>query len=293
MSEKVLEKIRHRRIVALLLILALPLAFYVIYFVIPFIVAIGTSIGLVLPREAQLQRGEIITLRYYMDSINPIFLKVLGKSLYIAVVTTVLCLALGYPLAYYVAFKGGKYKNVLILLVIVPFWVTFLLRAYAMLSLLSPEGVLNSLLLNIGIISKPLFLIYNEQAVLLGMVYGYLPFTILPLYASLEKISKVYVEAAKVLGANPLRAFLHVTLPLSKPGLVAGTLLTFIPAAGEFIIPEFLGGPNEFFVGNMIYSAFIEAQNWNWGAAIATIYIAIVIAGIMLYLKYVGEELSI
>ena len=293
MSEKVLEKIRHRRIVALLLILVLPLAFYVIYFVIPFIVAIGTSIGLVLPREAQLQRGEIITLRYYMDSINPIFLKVLGKSLYIAVVTTVLCLALGYPLAYYVAFKGGKYKNVLILLVIVPFWVTFLLRAYAMLSLLSPEGVLNSLLLNIGIISKPLFLIYNEQAVLLGMVYGYLPFTILPLYASLEKISKVYVEAAKVLGANPLRAFLHVTLPLSKPGLVAGTLLTFIPAAGEFIIPEFLGGPNEFFVGNMIYSAFIEAQNWNWGAAIATIYIAIVIAGIMLYLKYVGEELSI
>ncbi|HID05164.1 MAG TPA: ABC transporter permease [Candidatus Caldiarchaeum subterraneum] len=293
MSEKILEKIRHRRKAQLLLILSLPLAFYIIYFLIPFIAAVGVSVGLILPREVQLQRGEVITLRYYMDAINPIFLKVLGKSLYIAVATTVLCLVLGYPLAYYVAFKGGRYRNVLILLVIVPFWVTFLLRAYAMLSLLSPEGVLNSFLINTGIISKPLFLIYNENAVLLGMVYGYLPFTVLPLYASLEKISRVYVEAAKVLGASPVRAFLHVTLPLSKPGLVAGTLLTFIPSAGEFIIPEFLGGPNEFFVGNMIYSAFIEAQNWNWGASIATIYIAIVIAGIMLYLKYVGEELRI
>ena len=293
MSEKILEKIRQRRTVTLLLILTPPLAFYLIFFVIPFIAAIGASIGLVLPRESQLQRGEIVTFRYYMDAVNPIFLKVLGKSLYIAVVTTILCLVLGYPLAYYVAFKGGRYKNVLILLVIVPFWVTFLLRAYAMLSLLSPEGVLNSVLINLGVISQPLFLIYNERAVLLGMVYGYLPFTVLPLYASLEKIGKVYVEAAKVLGASPIKAFLHVTLPLSKPGLVAGTLLTFIPAAGEFIIPQFLGGPNEFFVGNMIYSAFIEAQNWNWGSAIATIYIAIVIAGIMIYLKYIGEELRI
>ena len=293
MSEKLLEVIRRRKLLALSLILALPLAFYLLFFIIPFIVALGASVGLVLPRESQLQRGEIITLRYYMDAVNPIFLKVLGKSLYIAILTTVLCLVLGYPLAYYVAFKGGRYKNVLILLVIVPFWVTFLLRAYAMLSLLSPNGVLNSFLINLGIISKPLYLIYNEQAVLLGMVYGYLPFTVLPLYASLEKISRLYVEAAKVLGASPFRAFLHVTLPLSKPGLVAGTLLTFIPAAGEFIIPQFLGGPSEFFVGNMIYSAFIEAQNWNWGAAIATIYIAIVIAGVMLYLKYVGEELTL
>lgn len=285
---------KQRRKTGLILLLLLPpIVFYLVFFVFPFITVVGVSFGLILPSPAQQLRGEIFTFSYFEQALDTVFLRVLGKSLLFAFTTTAACMLVGYPVAYAIAFKGGRYKNFLILLIILPLWVTFLLRAYAVLSLLGPEGVFNNLLISIGIIKEPLYLIYNEFAVLLGMVYGYLPFMILPLYASLEKISKTHIEAARALGAGPFSAFLKVTLPLSKPGLVAGTLLTFIPAAGEFVIPAFLGGPGEVFVGTMIYSAFISARNWNWGSALSLIYIAMVMVGVVLYLKYSREEFTL
>lgn len=270
-----------------------PLTFYVVFFIVPFFNTVAASLGIVLPSEAQIRRGEYFTFAYFGQALDSLFLRVLIRSLFFALLTTAFCALIGYPVAYYIAFKGGRYKNILVLLVILPLWVTFILRAYAMLSLLGPEGVLNGLLMRLGLINQPLYLIYNEFSVLLGMIYGYLPFMVLPLYASLEKVSKIYVEAARVLGAGPLKAFLKVALPLSRPGLVAGTLLTFIPAAGEFVIPAFLGGPTEVFIGTMIYSAFISARNWNWGAAMSLVYIGIVVIGIMLYMRYTKEELRI
>uniref|UniRef100_A0A7C4I4E4 ABC transporter permease n=1 Tax=Caldiarchaeum subterraneum TaxID=311458 RepID=A0A7C4I4E4_CALS0 len=289
-----MTSMKHQRKTGLILLLLLPpLLFYILFFLVPFFTVVGVSVGIILPSEAQRARGEFFTLRYFQDALDPVFLRILGRSLAYALATTVGCILLGFPVAYFIAFRGGRYKNFLILLVILPLWVTFVLRAYAVLSLLGPEGVVNSILINLGVIQQPLFLIYNEFAVMLGMLYGYLPFMILPLYASLEKISKTVIEAAKTLGANSFTAFLRITLPLSKPGLIAGTLLTFIPAAGEFVIPSFLGGPSEVFVGTMIYSAFISARNWNWGSALSLVYIALVLVGITLYLKYSREELTI
>ncbi|MDW8084174.1 MAG: ABC transporter permease [Candidatus Caldarchaeum sp.] len=284
---------KQRKTGLFLLLLLPPLLFYAVFFIFPFLTVVGVGFGAILPSEAQRSRGEFFTLDYFQQALDPLFLRVLSKSLLFALATTAACIVLGFPVAYMIAFKGGRYKNFLVLLVILPLWVTFLLRAYAVLSLLGPEGVVNAILLSMGVIQEPLYLIYNEFAVMLGMIYGYLPFMILPLYASLEKISKTYIEAARSLGAGSFTAFLRITLPLSKPGLVAGSLLTFIPAAGEFVIPSFLGGPGEVFVGTMIYSAFISARNWNWGSALSLVYIAMVMVGVAIYLKYSREEFTI
>jgi len=277
----------------IVLLLGPPAAFYFVFFILPFINTVAVSFGVILPSEAQLRRGEVFTLSYYLQALDSLFLRILGRSLLLALYTTLSCVIIGYPVAYFIAFKGGRYKNFLLLLFILPLWVTFLLRGYALLTLLGPEGVLNSILLNLGLIKEPLYLIYNEFSVVFGMVYGYLPFMILPLYASIEKIRKLYIEAARVMGASSMKAFWKITLPLSRPGLVAGSLLTFIPAAGEFIIPSFLGGPSEVYIGTIIYSAFISARNWNWGAAISMVYIVLILVGVVLYMRYSREELSI
>jgi spermidine/putrescine transport system permease protein len=232
-------------------------------------------------------------LRYYEQVFDQIFLRVFLRSLALASATTALCLLIAYPMAYYIAVKAVKYRNFLLLLVIMPLWVTFLLRAYALLTLLGPEGFLNGILLSLGLIQQPLFLIYNETSVLIGMVYSYLPLAILPLYSTLVRLDKTVIEASRVLGAGPLKTFFKVTLPISRPGVFAAVLLTFIPAAGEFIVPSFLGGPNEVYVGTLIYNAFLAARNWNWGAAMSIVYISVVLLGVVLYLRLVGEELRV
>jgi spermidine/putrescine transport system permease protein len=277
-----------------LIILLLPATlFYIVFFIIPFFISFGVSLGIFLPSDAQISRGELITLRYYEQVFDQIFLRVFLRSLALASATTALCLLIAYPMAYYIAVKAVRYRNFLLLLVIMPLWVTFLLRAYALLTLLGPEGFVNSVLLSLGLIQQPLFLIYNETSVLIGMVYSYLPLAILPLYSTLVRLDKTVIEASRVLGAGPLKTFFKVTLPISKPGVFAAVLLTFIPAAGEFIVPSFLGGPNEVYVGTLIYNAFLAARNWNWGAAMSIVYISVVLLGVVLYLRLVGEELRV
>ncbi len=277
-----------------LIILLLPATlFYTVFFIIPFFISFGVSLGIVLPSDVQISRGELITLRYYEQVFDQIFLRVFLRSLALASATTALCLLIAYPMAYYIAVKAVRYRNFLLLLVIMPLWVTFLLRAYALLTLLGPEGFVNGVLLSLGLIQQPLFLIYNETSVLIGMVYSYLPLAILPLYSTLVRLDKTVIEASRVLGAGPLKTFFKVTLPISRPGVFAAVLLTFIPAAGEFIVPSFLGGPNEVYVGTLIYNAFLAARNWNWGAAMSIVYISVVLLGVVLYLRLVGEELRV
>jgi spermidine/putrescine transport system permease protein len=277
-----------------LIILLLPATlFYTVFFIIPFFISFGVSLGIFLPSDVQISRGELITLRYYEQVFDPIFLRVFLRSLALASATTALCLLIAYPMAYYIAVKAVRYRNFLLLLVIMPLWVTFLLRAYALLTLLGPEGFVNGVLLSLGLIQQPLFLIYNETSVLIGMVYSYLPLAILPLYSTLVRLDKTVIEASRVLGAGPLKTFFKVTLPISRPGVFAAVLLTFIPAAGEFIVPSFLGGPNEVYVGTLIYNAFLAARNWNWGAAMSIVYISVVLLGVVLYLRLVGEELRV
>jgi spermidine/putrescine transport system permease protein len=277
-----------------LIILLLPATlFYTVFFIIPFFISFGVSLGIFLPSDVQISRGEVITLRYYEQVFDQIFLRVFLRSLALASATTALCLLIAYPMAYYIAVKAVRYRNFLLLLVIMPLWVTFLLRAYALLTLLGPEGFVNGVLLSLGLIQQPLFLIYNETSVLIGMVYSYLPLAILPLYSTLVRLDKTVIEASRVLGAGPLKTFFKVTLPISRPGVFAAVLLTFIPAAGEFIVPSFLGGPNEVYVGTLIYNAFLAARNWNWGAAMSIVYISVVLLGVVLYLRLVGEELRV
>jgi spermidine/putrescine transport system permease protein len=277
-----------------LIILLLPATlFYTVFFIIPFFISFGVSLGIFLPSDVQISRGELITLRYYEQVFDQIFLRVFLRSLALASATTALCLLIAYPMAYYIAVKAVRYRNFLLLLVIMPLWVTFLLRAYALLTLLGPEGFVNGVLLSLGLIQQPLFLIYNETSVLIGMVYSYLPLAILPLYSTLVRLDKTVIEASRVLGAGPLKTFFKVTLPISRPGVFAAVLLTFIPAAGEFIVPSFLGGPNEVYVGTLIYNAFLAARNWNWGAAMSIVYISVVLLGVVLYLRIVGEELRV
>jgi spermidine/putrescine transport system permease protein len=277
-----------------LIILLLPATlFYTVFFIIPFFISFGVSLGIFLPSDVQISRGELITLRYYEQVFDQIFLRVFLRSLALASATTALCLLIAYPMAYYIAVKAVRNRNFLLLLVIMPLWVTFLLRAYALLTLLGPEGFVNGVLLSLGLIQQPLFLIYNETSVLIGMVYSYLPLAILPLYSTLVRLDKTVIEASRVLGAGPLKTFFKVTLPISRPGVFAAVLLTFIPAAGEFIVPSFLGGPNEVYVGTLIYNAFLAARNWNWGAAMSIVYISVVLLGVVLYLRLVGEELRV
>ncbi len=277
-----------------LLLLLLPATvFYMIFFIIPFFISLGVALGIFLPSDAQISRGEIITLRYFEQTFDRIFLLVLLRSLLLASMTTAACLLIAYPMAYYITVKAEKYKSFLLILVIIPLWVTFLLRAYALLTLLGPEGFLNGILIGLGIIEEPLYLIYNERAVLLGMVYSYIPLAILPLYSTLTRLNKSVIEASRVLGAGPVKTFVKVTLPITKPGVLAAVILTFIPAAGEFVVPSLLGGPDDVYVGTLVYNAFLAARNWNWGAAMSIVYISVVLIGVVLYLRLVGEELRV
>jgi putrescine transport system permease protein len=205
------------------------------------------------------------------------------RSIKIALVSTVLCLLLGFPMAYAIARTPQPWRNLLLLLVVLPFWTSFLLRIYALMVVLGQHGLVNHLLLSLGLIDKPLAMLYNNGAVYLGIVYSYLPFMILPLYASLEKLDPDVHEVAADLGARPLRVFYDVTLPLAMPGIIAGALLVFIPALGEYVIPELLGGLDSLMIGRTLYEEFFVNRDWPLACAVAIILLLILILPIMLF----------
>ena len=208
------------------------------------------------------------------------------KSIRIAFISTLLCLLIGYPMAYAIARAAPARRNIFLFLVILPFWTSFLLRVYAWMGMLSTNGLINNLLLSIGLIEQPLKLLYTDFAVYLGIVYSYLPFMILPLYANLERLDFNLNEAASDLGARPLQVFRDITLPLSLPGVIAGSLLVFIPVLGEFVIPALLGGLDSLMIGRTLYDEFFTNRDWPLSSAVAIILLLILVVPIMAFQHY-------
>jgi len=211
------------------------------------------------------------------------------RSIRMALISTLLCLLLGFPMAYTIARTPQPWRNLLLLLVILPFWTSFLLRIYAMMVVLGQHGLVNNLLLSLGLIDKPLAMLYSNGAVALGIVYSYLPFMILPLYACLEKLDPDVHEAAADLGARPLQVFRDVTLPLAMPGIIAGSLLVFIPALGEYVIPAMLGGLDTLMIGHTLYEEFFVNRDWPLACAVAIILLLILILPIVLFQHFQQE----
>ena len=226
----------------------------------------------------------------YLKVFDPLYMEIIGRTFVIAGINTLLCLALGYPLAYFIVFKGRRWRNALVLMVMVPFWTSLLIRAYAWVVILGGNGLANRTLQFLGVTDGQVNLIFTPQAVLMGMVYSYLPFMILPLYAALEKFDARLKEAAKDLGASRWQTFWRVTFPISKPGIIAGSILVFIPSAGEFVIPDLLGGSQTVFTGNLIRQQFLQARDWAFGSALSVMLAMLLLAAIMFYIRRVGTE---
>ncbi len=269
-----------RRLVALA-----PLLWLGLFFLAPFAVLLKISLS-----EPAIAQPPYLPLAEWADGIatvtlnlgnyiflgeDPLYLLSYLSSARIAAVSTLITLLIGYPMAYVIARARPGRQGVLLMLVILPFWTSFLLRVYAWIGILKGNGILNNLLLWLGLIDAPLVLIQTELAVHLGIVYTYLPFMILPLYASLSRLDGALLEAAADLGARPLTTFATVTLPLSRPGIVAGSMLVFIPAVGEYVIPALLGGPDTLMIGSVLWNEFFLNRDWPVASAVAIVMVVV------------------
>ncbi|WP_051540153.1 ABC transporter permease [Clostridium ihumii] len=238
-----------------------------------------------------LSRGEYgniqlpFTLDNYKRLMTPMYFEILWKTVLIGILTTVGCLIIGYPFAYFIGRAKKKHRTLLLLLVILPFWTNSLVRTYAWIILLRTEGVINAILLKIGLISAPLEMLYTDAAVFIGMLYIMLPFMILPIYTSIEKLDMSYIEAANDLGASPYKTFREITLPLTKPGIIAGCMLVFIPTLGYFFISDLMGGSKTMLISNLIKNQFLTARDWPFGSSIAVVLIILMLIAIGIYFK--------
>ncbi len=230
------------------------------------------------------------TLDSYRQILDPLFLKIFARSIKLAVLTVAICLVAGYLIAYWIAFYGGKRKNFLLFLVILPFWTSYLVRLYAWIALLSDHGLINNFLIKFSLIDAPLPLLHNESAVLVGLVYTYLPFMILPLYASLERLDRSVLEAAADLGATAKERFFQITLPLTKGGMLSGSVLVFTPAIGEYLIPELLGGAHVMMIGKFIALKFIGLRHWPLGSTYSLLLLTMTLILLYVYMRIGGGK---
>ena len=225
-----------------------------------------------------------ITLENYVYILSDFYyIRSFLNSIVLAFISTFFCILIGFPLAFYIATSDIKLRNILLILVIIPFWSSFLLRVYAWKIILQNNGILNLILLKLGIISEPLQLLYNQYAVIMGIVYTYLPLMILPLYGYLNKFDLNLIDASKDLGLNRIKSFFRVILPLSLPGIIAGSLLVFIPVVGEFIIPEMLGGSDKLYYGKILWEEFFVNRNWPGASALAFTGIIVLVLPIIIF----------
>ncbi|MBM4467574.1 MAG: ABC transporter permease [Chloroflexi bacterium] len=299
---------RSRRETWRLLFLISPSLFWlVVFFLIPLIVVLAISFG---------QRGTYggvrwdLTLENYARFFDPLYLRIFGRTLVIALTTTVICLLMGYPLAYFIATRPPRWRNTLLVLLMIPFWTNFLIRTYAWLLLLRDQGFVNAfwtgplhavfaqlaLAVPLGIwepflqaTSAPLTLFGTDGAIIIGLVYGWLPDMVLPCYAAVDRLDYSLVEAAQDLYANRLRSFLRVILPLTLSGIVAGSILVFIPSLGAYVTPDLLGGAKSIMIGNVIYSQFMSARDYPFGSAISFVLMAVMLVGTLIYFR-LGRE---
>jgi len=222
---------------------------------------------------------------------NPfLYLGIFGNSVRIGLIVTFWCIAVGYPLSYFISKQKQVWRDALMILVIIPFWTNFLVRTYALKQVLATEGLINTLFMNIGLINQPFDLLFNEFAVVIGLIYGYLPFAVLPMYASIEKFDHSLMEAAADLGAPPQRAFWRVMLPMTMPGVVAALVLVFVPVVGAFITPDIMGGGKVEMIGTLINRQFGVARNWPFGSAMSLVLMSLVLIGVIAYFRSSSEE---
>jgi putrescine transport system permease protein len=262
-------------------VIGTPLAWLLLFFALPFVIVLAISIvpatNSVPPFASPLAPGNWTLDSYRLLLGDSLYINAFANALRIAGTSTLIALLVGYPMAYAIARARPRRRNVLLMLVILPFWTSFLIRVYAWMILLRPTGLINGALLWLGVITEPLPLMNNAFAVHLGIVYSYLPFMVLPLYAALERMDPALREAAHDLGARPARTFLAVTLPLSLPGIVAGSLLVFIPAVGEFVIPDLLGGPDAPMIGRVLWNEFFLNRDWPAASAVAVALLVLIV----------------
>jgi spermidine/putrescine transport system permease protein len=249
-----------------------------LFFAVPSAIVIGYSF---------LTRGDYggverpATLENFTRLADPLYLAILWRSIWIAALATALCALAGFPLALYIA-RAGRRKNLYLQLVLLPFWTSFLVRTYAWLFILRDTGLVNTVLMRLGLIASPLPLLYNDGAVLIGLVYNFLPFFVLPMYAALERIDPALVEAAADLGARPFSVLRRVVIPVSLPGFIAGSVLVFIPCLGAYLTPDLLGGGKTVMLGNLVQNQFTTARDWPFGAAASAVLMlasALLLAG--------------
>jgi len=283
-------------------VLILPgLLWMVVFLIVPLVLIVVLSLawrGAYGPVDWGANAAEFaarLSLDNYVRLFDPLYLGVLWTSLRMAGLTTVICLAVGYPVAYFLARRASRGRQALLFLLLVPFWTNFLIRIYAWMLLLRTEGLVNRGLLFLGLIPEPLQIMYTPTAVMIAMVYEFLPFMVLPLYTSLEKLEASLLEAASDLYARPVRAFLRVTLPLSLPGIIAGTILVFVPTMGMFVVPDLMGGARTALVGNLVQRQFLAARDWPFGAAASMVLMALTLAATLIYTRVsgFGEELVV
>jgi putrescine transport system permease protein len=284
------------------LVAGIPLLWLLVLFLIPFLIVFRISfseVRLAIPPYTPLlawHHGspslQVHGSSYAFLFTDPLYVSSYLYSLKVAAVSTLCCLLVGYPMAYAIARSSPASRSVLLMLIVLPFWTSFLLRVYAWIGLLKNNGVINNVLLWLGVIHQPLALLQTDFAVYIGIVYSYLPFMILPLYSNLEKHDNALLEAAADLGARPMRAFLRITLPQSLPGILAGSLLVFIPAVGEYVIPTLLGRTDQLMIGRVLSDEFFENRDWPVASAVAILILLLLVIPIMWFQRLERRELE-
>jgi putrescine transport system permease protein len=273
-------------------VIALPFVWLVVFFLLPFALVLAIALGTNAPDSAPPVALGVSLQNFTLLFTDDLYVAAWLSSLRIAATATVVCLLLGYPTAYAITRADPRRRPLLLMLVILPFWTSFLIRVYAWIGLLAENGILNQFLRWTGLASDPGTILGTEWAVQLGIVYAYLPFMVLPLYAALEKLDTGLLEAAADLGATPFAAFLSVTLPLSLPGIVAGCLLVFIPAVGEFVIPDLLGGTDTLMIGKVLWDEFFTNADWPLASAVAICLLVLLVGPIALFQRQQAKSLE-
>ncbi|MFT4248805.1 MAG: ABC transporter permease subunit [Pseudomonas sp.] len=283
-------------------VIAPPYLWLLVFFAIPFLIVLKISfsrLAIAMPPYTPLLEyvDSALTVRLNLGNYLSLladdqYLLAYLSSIKIAAISTLLCLLIGYPMAYVIARMSPSSRNIAMMLVVLPSWTSFLIRVYAWIGILDSNGVLNRLLLGIGLIDQPLHILYTPVAAYIGIVYCYLPFMVLPLYANLVKLDQRLLEAAYDLGARPWKAFSTITLPLSRNGIIAGCMLVMIPAVGEFVIPEMLGGPDTLMIGRVLWGEFFNNRNWPVASAVAIVMLALLMVPILIFNRYQQRELE-
>src|SRR5499433_3495838 len=283
-----------------LVLIGVPFLWLAIFFLLPFLIVVKISLAestIGIPPYTPLVAHQVSGLELHATLANfgliakdDLYLRAYLGSLGNAALATALCLLIGYPIAYAIARSQGSVRQILLFLIILPFWTSFLIRVYAWMAILEPQGLLNQFLIALGLISTPLPLLNSQFSVELGLVYSYLPFMILPLYGSLSRLDQTLLEAAADLGARPRGTFFGVVLPSTMPGIAAGMLLVLIPAVGEFVIPELLGAPDTLMIGKVLWDEFFNNHDWPAASAVAVAMLALLALPMVLIRRFISEE---